>query len=201
MPGDLPFITVVIPVLNEAECVSKLYRELSSACDPLAYHFEFLFVDDGSTDRTAEILAELRQKDERICFLLLSRNFGHQAALCAGLSHAAGDAVLMMDGDLQHPPQVIPQLLERWRAGYDVVNTIRVETEGIDPLKQFWSALFYRVFNWAAHMSLKPGSADFRLLSSVAVDALNDLPERHRFLRGLVPWLAFRQTAVGSTAP
>src|SRR5260370_16945383 len=116
MPGDLPFITVVIPVLNEAECVSKLYRELSSACDPLAYHFEFLFVDDGSTDRTAEILAELRQKDERICFLLLSRNFGHHAALFAGLSHAAADAVLMMNADLHHPPQLIPQHFYRFRS-------------------------------------------------------------------------------------
>lgn len=201
MPVDLPFVTVVIPVLNEAECLPKLYQELCRACDSLPYQFEFLFVDDGSTDRTAQILAQLRQADERICYLLLSRNFGHQAALSAGLSYAAGDAVIMMDGDLQHPPHLIPQLLERWQAGHEVVNTIRIETAGIHPLKQFWSTFFYWVFNRAANMSLQHGSADFRLLDRAAVDVLNDLPERHRFLRGLVPWLGFRQTGVEFSAP
>ncbi|HLN31070.1 MAG TPA: glycosyltransferase family 2 protein [Gemmataceae bacterium] len=201
MPVNVPLISVVIPVLNEADCLSKLYEELRLVCDPLPYDFEFLFVDDGSTDQTGEMLAGLRQGDERICYLLLSRNFGHQAALSAGLNHADGDAVIMMDGDLQHPPQLIPNLLECWRNGYDVVNTLRIETEGIHPFKRLSSSLFYRVFNWAANISLKPGSADFRLLARVVVNVLNELPERHRFLRGLIPWMGFRQTVVEFTAP
>jgi len=201
MPVNVPLISVVIPVLNEADCLSKLYEELRLVCDPLPYDFEFLFVDDGSTDQTGEMLAGLRQGDERICYLLLSRNFGHQAALSAGLNHADGDAVIMMDGDLQHPPQLIPLLLECWRNGYDVVNTLRIETEGIHPFKRLCSSLFYRVFNWAANISLKPGSADFRLLARPVVNVLNELPERHRFLRGLIPWMGFRQTVVEFTAP
>ncbi|HEV3259078.1 MAG TPA: glycosyltransferase family 2 protein, partial [Gemmataceae bacterium] len=170
-------------------------------CDPLPYRFEFLFVDDGSTDRSAETLAELRRQDSRVCYLVLSRNFGHQAALSAGLVHAAGEAVIMMDGDLQHPPGLIPHFLERFRDGYDVVNTIRRETVDIGRAKRWASRLFYRLFNWAASVHIEAGAADFRLMSRAAVDALNALPEQQRFLRGLVPWLGFRQTTIDFVAP
>jgi dolichol-phosphate mannosyltransferase len=188
-------------MLNEADCIPKLYAELNRVCHVLPYRFEFLFVDDGSTDATPAALAALRQRDPRVLYLLLSRNFGHQAALSAGLAYAGGDVVIMMDGDLQHPPAVIPELLAKFEEGYDVVNTVRRATARVGLAKRLTSALFYRLFNWAASVRIQPGGADFRLLSRPVADALNDLPEVHRFLRGLVPWLGFRQTTVEFSAP
>src|SRR5262249_21463529 len=127
--AETPTVSIVIPVYNEAPCLGKLHHELRSVCDALPYRFEFIFVNDGSTDESEEKLAELRQEDERVRYLVLSRNFGHQGALSAGLAFAGGDAAIMMDGDLQHPPGMIPRLLECWRAGCEVVNTVRLETE------------------------------------------------------------------------
>jgi dolichol-phosphate mannosyltransferase len=196
-----PLVSIVVPLLNEAPCLPKLHEELVRVCDRLPYRFEWVFVDDGSTDATPDVLADLRQKDERVRYMVLSRNFGHQAALSAGLSFAAGDAVIMMDGDLQHPPTLIPTLLERWHAGHEIVNTIRHDSGGSRPLKRVLSAAFYRVFNWFANTQLRPGGADFRLMDRAIVNLLNDLPERQRFWRGLVPWLGFRQAWVEFTAP
>ena len=201
MQTKQPLISIVIPEMNEEECLPALHAELRRVCDPLPHRFEFLFVDDGSGDASVEILTRLRAADPRVRFLALSRNFGHQAALSAGLAHAAGDAVIMMDGDLQHPPALIPRLLDRWRAGFDVVNTIRLETADVHPLKRLWSSCFYRFFNWVTNVRIEPGGADFRLMSRSAVNALNALPERHRFLRGLVPWLGFRQDKIEFSAP
>ena len=127
--ADKPRVSIVIPAFNEAPCLEKLHQELTAACDMLPFHFEFLFVNDGSTDETEEVLAELRSRDDRVRYLALSRNFGHQGALSAGLAFAAGDAVIMMDADLQHPPGMIPRLLECWEDGYEVVNTVRLDTE------------------------------------------------------------------------
>jgi dolichol-phosphate mannosyltransferase len=194
-------ISVVVPVLDEAACLPRLHQDLRSVCDCLSDQFEFVFVDDGSSDHTEQVLAELRRTDDRVSYLSLSRNFGHQYALSAGLAHASGDAVIMMDGDLQHPPRLIPQLLERWRAGYDLVETVRLQTDDIALSKRFFSCWFYRVFNWLASIRLTPGNADFRLMSRRAVDVLNVMPERHRFLRGLIPWLGFPQTHVEFSAP
>ena len=162
---QFPRVSVVIPVLNEAGCLPRLHQELRSVCDPLPCQFEFVFVDDGSTDPTAQILSRLRTADDRVRYLRLSRNFGHQSALSAGLAHSSGDAVIMMDGDLQHPPQLIPTLLDRWRDGYDIVSTLRLETEDIPPSKQFFSAMFYRVFNSLSTVRIEAGNADFRLMS------------------------------------
>lgn len=200
-PKAEKLISVVVPLMNEAACLPRLHAALRGACDALPYRFEFLYVDDGSTDSTVEALASLRLGDLRVRFLVLSRNFGHQAALGAGLAHASGDAVVMMDGDLQHPPELIPELVEQWEAGFEVVNTLRVETAEIPLAKRLWSWAFYRVFNWATSVRIQPGGADFRLMSRVAVNALNALPERRRFLRGLVPWIGFRQTFVAFKAP
>jgi polyisoprenyl-phosphate glycosyltransferase len=194
-------VSVVIPVLNESACLRQLHAELRGVCDRLPYAFEFVFVDDGSTDATADVLRLLSELDERVRYLVLSRNFGHQPALSAGIAHTSGSAVIMMDGDLQHPPGLIPTLLERWRAGSEIVNTVRLGTEDISESKKFFSRLFYRVFNLLANVEIEPGNADFRLMSRAAVDVLNELPERHRFLRGLIPWIGFRQTRVEYQAP
>jgi dolichol-phosphate mannosyltransferase len=167
-----------------------------AACDFLPFRFEFLFVNDGSTDGTEAVLDGLRDQDARVRYLSLSRNFGHQAALSAGLALADGDAVIMMDADLQHPPGIIPRLLECWEQGYDVVNTVRLDTSDSSLVKKLCSRCFYRVFKLLTGAPIEPGSADFRLMAREAVDALNSMPERHRFIRGLVPWLGFRQTSV-----
>jgi dolichol-phosphate mannosyltransferase len=199
--GVQPLISIVVPAFNEAECLDKLHAELRGVLDALPYRFEFLFVDDGSRDTTPAVLSAMRTRDARVCFLSLSRNFGHQAALSAGLDYARGDAVIMMDGDLQHPPQVIPELLDSWRAGFEVVNTIRLHTADSSLAKRFLSAGFYWLFNKLGSTRIEPGAADFRLMSRAAVNALNLLPEKQRFLRGLVPWLGFRQTQVTFAAP
>jgi len=199
--AETPTVSVVIPAYNEAPCLGKLHHELRTVCDALPYQFEFIFVDDGSTDQTIEVLADLRDQDDRVRYLVMSRNFGHQAAISAGLSIAAGDATIMMDGDLQHPPNLIPRLLECWEAGYEVVNTVRLDTENGSVAKKLLSRAFYWVFRTLSGLPIEPGSADFRLLAREPLDALNRLTERHRFIRGLVPWLGFRQTSVPFRAP
>jgi dolichol-phosphate mannosyltransferase len=187
--------------MNEAACLPRLHEALRDVCDALPYEFEFLFVDDGSTDATVDVLGTLREKDVRVRYLVLSRNFGHQAALSAGLTHASGHAVIMMDGDLQHPPQLIPELIGKWEQGFDIVNTARIDSDSAPLLKRAWSWAFYRVFNGLTEIRIEPGGADFRLMGRVAVAALNAFPERHRFFRGLVPWLGFKQTVVPFKAP
>ena len=196
-----PRISVVIPIYNEAPCLGKLYDELTAVCDPLPHEFEFLFVNDGSTDATEDVLAELRRADARIRYLVMSRNFGHQGALSAGLKFADGDAVIMMDGDLQHPPNLIPRLVACWLDGSDVVNTVRIDTENSPIMKKALSHAFYAIFRLLTGFPIEAGSADFRLMSRETVDVLNSLNERHRFIRGLVPWLGFRQARVTFQAP
>jgi len=196
-----PRVSIVIPAYNEAPCLGRLHEELATVCDPLPYDFEFLFVNDGSSDHTDEVLAALRSQDGRVRYLVMSRNFGHQGALTAGLAFAEGDAVIMMDGDLQHPPSLIPRLLELWEAGYEVVNTVRLDTDDCSLSKRLFSRAFYWVFRVLTAFPIEPGSADFRLMSRAPLDAMNGLPERHRFIRGLVPWLGFRQTSVTFRAP
>src|SRR5687768_3296056 len=136
MERRCPLVSIVVPLLDEQACLPVLYRELTTTCDLLPFDFEFLFVDDGSSDQTPDLLARLAAADPRVRVLTLSRNFGHQAALCAGLEHATGEAVITMDGDLQHPPRLLPDLLERWLDGYDVVSTCRVTAAGAGPIKR-----------------------------------------------------------------
>jgi dolichol-phosphate mannosyltransferase len=199
--AERPAVSIVIPAYNEAPCLGRLHQDLRAICDDLAYHFEFIFVNDGSTDGTSEVLADLRRQDERVRYLVMSRNFGHQGALSAGLDFAGGNAVIMMDADLQHPPSLIPRLLERWEAGYEIVNTVRLDTADSSLHKKLWSRAFYGIFHTLTGYPIEPGSADFRLMARAPVLALNALPERHRFIRGLVPWLGFRQTSVTFHAP
>ncbi|MBK9118750.1 MAG: glycosyltransferase family 2 protein [Phycisphaerales bacterium] len=193
-------LSIVIPVFNERENLGLLRTRLAGVLTPRAETWEIVLVDDGSSDGTADEIARWSTEDPRIKLVALSRNFGHQAALVAGLSHARGRAVVSMDGDLQHPPELLPELLERWYAGYEVVQTIRSEPADDRPLKRAGSLWFYRVLSALTQLHVTPGAADFRLLSRPALDAFLACAERRRCNRALVQWIGFRYTEVPYTA-
>ena len=188
-------LSVVVPVYNESETVDELCRRLAAVLAPLG-PYEVVLVDDGSTDGTWDALCALATQDERLRLLRLSRNFGHQIALTAGLDAARGDAVVLIDGDLQDPPEVIPDLVECWQMGFDVVYAVRGRREGESRLRLFAIGAFYRVFRRMAATDIPADTGDFRLLSRRAVDALARMPERARYLRGMTSWIGFRQTGV-----
>jgi glycosyltransferase involved in cell wall biosynthesis len=195
MPDDNALISVVAPVFNEIETLPEFHRRVTTA---LAGHrYELVLVNDGSTDGSAELLEELAASDPAVRPIHLSRNFGHQAAVTAGLDAARGAAAVTIDADLQDPPEVIPRLLEEWSAGADVVHGVRHERRGESRRRLFFIRAFYRVFNRLSGLSSFPGnSGDFRLISRRALDALNALPERNRFVRGLVSWVGYRQVSI-----
>ncbi|MBI4396871.1 MAG: glycosyltransferase family 2 protein, partial [Elusimicrobia bacterium] len=192
-------ISIVIPCYNESENIQALTKEVRLQMQGLGEPFEILVVDDGSTDGTLEKLRALKEQG-LIQYLALSRNFGHQAALKAGLDCAQGDAVITMDGDLQHPPALLPVLVSKWREGYQVVNTVREKTVGEGFFKKTASRLFYRLFEFLSGLSLQPGSADFRLLDQKVVKELRGLSESYVFLRGIISWLGFNATFVSYAA-
>ena len=193
-------VSVAIPVFNEEENISLLLDQLCPVIDKLPYAFEILFIDDGSTDGTYRTILEAQKKDPRIKVLSFSRNFGHQAALIAGLQYATGDAVITMDGDLQHPPGLIPELLTKWRDGFQIVYTIREATVEESFFKRLTSRLFYRLINAFSDTPVQPFGADFRLLDRSVVDSLKTLKERDQFLRGLIGWIGYNATGVAFTA-
>lgn len=188
-------VSVVVPLFNEEGCVSnfteRIVRVLESFPD-----YEILFIDDGSKDSTLAILRKLHSANGKINFLSLSRNFGHQNALRAGIQYADGDCIITMDGDLQHPPELIPGLIEKWREGYDIVYTIRKDGKKIPVLKKVSSSLFYWLMNKISDMNFENGEADFRLLDKNAATELNNLNENAIFFRGMVKWLGFDQTGI-----
>jgi dolichol-phosphate mannosyltransferase len=178
-------ISVVVPV----------YRELSSVLERQAMPYEIIFVDDQS-DATLEILKRIQRKDDRVKLISLSRNFGHQIALTAGMDFAAGDAVIMLDADLQHPPEMIPELVKQWKEGYDIVYTIREDVRGESFLKKLSSRTFYALMSKIAEIDMDFNTADFRLMSRKAVDGFDQIREKARFMRGLVSWIGYRKTGV-----
>jgi polyisoprenyl-phosphate glycosyltransferase len=187
-------LSVVAPVYNEEELVEAFVRR---ACAAVAdYTFELVLVNDGSSDSTPELLDRLAAADPRVRVIHLSRNFGHQAALTAGLEHAAGDVVAMIDADLQDPPELIPRMVEQWEHGSDVVYAVRKQREGETAFKLATASWFYKLFDKLAQVDLEPNSGDFRLLDRRALDALLSMTERSRFLRGMTVWVGFTQTAV-----
>ncbi|MFO0613229.1 MAG: glycosyltransferase family 2 protein [Polyangiaceae bacterium] len=188
-------ISIVIPVFNEEETLPKLSERLVSASAAWNDTFEVILVDDGSSDRTPQMLKELCQRDPRFKSLSFSRNFGHQTAVTAGLNQVSGDVVAVMDADLQDPPEVLPRFLEKWREGYDVVYAIRKKRkEG--PFKRFAYWAFYRILDYLSSIKIPLDSGDFCIMDRRVVDLLNALPERNRFVRGLRSWLGFRQIGV-----
>jgi polyisoprenyl-phosphate glycosyltransferase len=190
-------ISVVVPSFNEEEVIVATYRRLVETLEKLPKaDFELVFVDDGSQDRTLEILRALQAADRRVRVVAFSRNFGHQVAVTAGLEHATGDAVVLIDADLQDPPEVIEQMLLRWRDGVDVAYGVRSEREGETALKLWTAKAFYRSINRVSEVPIPLDTGDFRLMDRAVVDALLNMPERDRFVRGMVAWLGFRQEAV-----
>ena len=189
-------ISVVIPVFNEASNIAPLHAALVPQVESVSLDYEILFVDDGSTDASAEEIRRLRSGNDRVRLLCLSRNFGHQIALTAGIDHASGDAIVLMDGDLQHPPALIPQLISRWLDGFEVVHTVRRTTADSSWPKRATAAAFYKVFRHLSRVDLPSNAADFRLIDRKVADALRGIRERTRFLRGLTVWTGYRSTTI-----
>ena len=193
-PRELSLVSVVAPVYNEDATIDEFYARVCAALDTLP--FELVLVDDGSVDGTPMKLEALAANDPRVRVVYLSRNFGHQTALTAGLDHARGDAVVMIDADLQDPPEVITTMLDHWRAGCDVVYAVREHRDGESRFKLSTARWFYRLFDKLAQVELQQNSGDFRLLDRRPLDALLLMRERNRFLRGMTVWVGYTQAAV-----
>lgn len=189
-------VSIVIPVFNEAANIAILLTELLECVKKLPYEFEFIFVDDGSTDQSLAIIKQLANSDPRVFFIELSRNFGHQYALKAGLDTSNGDCVISMDSDLQHPPEVVVKLIEKWEEGYDVVYTRRQDDASLPWIKRMTSSVFYDMLNRLSDLKLEHGTADFRLMNRNVLNAFSHLNESELFIRGLIKWAGFRQTAI-----
>jgi glycosyltransferase involved in cell wall biosynthesis len=194
MSREPRLVSVVAPMYDEEETVDVFYERVRAALDGV--RFELVFVDDASSDRTPELLDRLADADPGVRVLHLSRNFGHQAALTAGLEHARGDVIAMLDGDLQDPPELIPKMLDHWRGGSDVVFGVREKRAGETWLKLATARWFYSLFARVTRLELRENSGDFRLMSRRALDAVLSMRERNRFLRGMTVWVGFTQTAV-----
>jgi polyisoprenyl-phosphate glycosyltransferase len=191
----------VVPAWNEEDVLPELYARLATVVDGLDGESEIIFVDDGSTDRTFDLLLSLRERDPRCKVVRLSRNFGHQAAITAGLDLAGGDAAIILDADLQDPPELVPELIARWQEGYEVVFGVRVSREGESFLHRLITRAFYRFLRRTADIDLPEGAGDFRLIDRRALDAFRGMRERRRYVRGMVSWVGFRQVGVPYERP
>ena len=205
-PADLrgapPLISVILPCLDEEEVLAEtLARLVGMAAAQAGCRFEFIFVDDGSRDRTAEILRAAAARDDRIRVLRFARNFGQQIAVSAGIEMAQGDAVVLMDADLQDPPEVVARMVALWREGFDVVYGTRSSRRADSLVKRATARLFYSTINQLSEVPIPSDTGDFRLMSRRVVDVLRQMPERHRFIRGMVSWVGFRQTSIEYERP
>ena len=190
-------LSIIVPCYNEEAVVRSTHERLTSVFNKMPeVSYELIFVNDGSIDQTQQILSELQQHDAHVRVLRLSRNFGHQIALSAGLEEAVGDAVVAIDADLQDPPEVIPDMLDLWRQGNHVVFGIRLQREGESRFKNWTAKAFYRLINRLSETKVPLDAGDFRLLDRRVVEVIKDMPERARFLRGMVSWAGFRQSSV-----
>lgn len=193
-----PLVSIVVPCYNEEEVISETYRRLSAlALSQSSYEFELIFIDDGSRDRTLELLRAMSAEDERVKIVVFSRNFGHQLAVTAGMDEASGDAVVIIDADLQDPPDVIPEMLAKWNQGYAVVYGVRTERRGESGFKRLTAHLFYRLLNALSDTPIPLDTGDFRLVDRAVVNTLGTMNERDRFIRGMVSWVGFKQFPLG----
>jgi len=189
-------LSIVVPAYNEAKVLPEFHRRLSAVLDRVDVAAEILYVNDGSRDETADVLAVLQKQDARIGIVDLSRNYGKEIAMSAGLDYASGDAVVIIDADLQDPPELIPELVVQWRAGYDDVYARRISRDGESFLKRATAHLFYRLIRQVSDVDIPPDTGDFRLLSRRAVNALKQLREQHRFMKGLFNWVGFERKEI-----
>ncbi len=189
-------VSIIIPCHNEAGNLATLYARVRAVMDPSGESWEMICVNDGSSDDTLLQLITLHRQDPRIRVIDLSRNFGKEAALTAGLDAARGEAAIPLDADLQDPPELIPDLLAHWREGFDVVNAVRLSRDGESWIKRASAHLFYRIINRLSDVEIPPDTGDFRLLSRPVLDTLRTLPERRRFMKGLFAWVGFRSTSI-----
>jgi dolichol-phosphate mannosyltransferase len=196
-----PELSAVVPVYNEEGSLRELYRRLTTVLESMSVSYDLIVVDDGSGDRTSELIAELSQSDSRVRGVHFSRNFGHQAALTAGLQHARGQAVVVLDGDLQDPPELIPELVSRWREGFQVVCAQRRQRGGEGWIKRSAAYLFSRTLRKITRFEIQADTGDFCLMDQAVVRLLNQMPERNRYVRGLRAWVGFRQTTVPFDRP
>jgi len=197
MPAEHPLVSIVSPVYQEEEGIEEFHRRLVAAMegiDDLA--FEVVYVNDGSKDRSLDLLEKIAADDGRVRVVDLSRNFGHQVALSAGVDHAVGDAVVVIDSDLQDPPEVIPEMIQRWRDGFKVVYGVRISRAGETRFKLLTSKIYYGLMDRISEVPLPRQAGDFRLLDRKVVDVLDQMPERNRYVRGMVAWVGFPQCAV-----
>jgi len=191
-----PHYSFVVPIYNEEATIPELYHRISSIMDRMDGPVELILINDGSCDRSLELLRDLHQRDARICYLSLARNFGHQIAVTAGLNFTRGQVVVILDADLQDPPELIPDMVEKWRQGYQVVYAQRTQRHREGWFKRFTAYAFYRILKQLADVEIPTDTGDFCLLDRQVVDVLNAMPERNRYIRGLRSWVGFRQTAI-----
>ncbi|MDA0747659.1 MAG: glycosyltransferase family 2 protein [bacterium] len=194
-------VSIVAPAYNEEETILHLYERVCGVMEGAGWNFELIIVENGSVDRSLEILKELHGKDNRANFVSLSRNFGHQGGLIAGLEHSRGDVIITMDADLQHPPELIPEMLGLWSEGYDIVYTTKREVASQSFVRRLFNRVFYASMSRLSGLELSGGQSDFRLMDRKAVDALKSMPERNKFLRGLTRWIGFRQVGIDYDVP
>lgn len=188
-------ISLVIPIYNEERTIPELYRRVKAVADQIPF-VEIILVDDGSSDHSCEMIEKISRDDYRFKVLVLSRNFGHQAAIFSGIEHATGDAIVLMDADLQDPPELIPKMIEEWKKGYNVVYGVRIEREGDTFFKKFTASIFYRLMKRFANVDLPLDAGDFRLMDKKVRESLLSMEEYHKFLRGMISWLGFKQVGI-----
>lgn len=191
-----PVYSLIIPVYNEEATLQELYRRVRAVMDQMDGEVELILINDGSRDRSLDLIRKLHETDPRVCYLNFARNFGHQIAVTAGLNFARGKAVITLDADLQDPPELIPEMVQQWREGYQIVYAQRIRRSREGWFKRFTAYLFYRILKRLADVDIPTDTGDFCLMDRQVVDALNAMPERNRYIRGLRSWTGFRQTAV-----
>jgi len=192
----MPQYSLIIPIYNEEETIPEMYRRVSSIMNGLDGSSELILINDGSKDKSLSLLRDLHQKDPRVCYLSLARNFGHQVAVTAGLNFSRGKAVIILDADLQDPPELIPEMLELWQQGYQVIYAQRTKRKKEGWFKRFTAYVFYRLLRTLADVDIPTDTGDYCLMDRQVVDILNSMPERNRYIRGLRSWVGFNQTSV-----